>query len=442
MVHRAVRHAVCRWPGRPDTVVKVTFRDRAGRDRPAPRRDLFPLGTAITLADLDHDPHPRLARLRDTEPVSWLPALNGWLITRHDLAVAVMRDSATFTVDDPRFTTARVVGPSMLSLDGTAHGRHRAAFTKGFGRGEIHARLAAFVTAEADRLVAVMRPAGAADVRRSLAGPLAVAVVAEALGLGDADPSTVLDWYAAIVGSVSALAGEHGSAGTATGSLDQVVAAGDEAFGSLSARLSAVIGLADGRDSLLATAARTSPDGAGTALSTSEVISNAAVIMFGGIETTEGMISNVILHLLGHPSQLSLVYADPGLVPNAVEESLRLEPAAAVVDRYATRDVALGGAAIRRGELVTVSLAGAGRDPAVFTDPGTFDVRRPNARLNLAFAHGPHFCLGAHLARLEAQAALRAVLTLPGLRLDPGHPAAPRGLVFRKPPELRVQWAV
>jgi len=238
------------------------------------------------------------------------------------------------------------------------------------------------------------------------------------------------------------LAGEHGSAGSGTGDLDQVVGAGAEAFGSLSTRLSAVIGSADGRDSLLAAAARANPDGAATGLSTSEVISNAAVIMFGGIETTEGMISNVILHLLGDPSQLALVYADPGLVPNAVEESLRLEPAAAVVDRYAARDVTLGGAAIRRGDLVTVSLAGAGRDPAVFADPGTFDARRPNARLNLAFAHGPHFCLGAHLARLEAQAALRAVLTLPGLRLDPGHPAAPRGLVFRKPPELRVQWAV
>src|SRR5215467_1328977 len=166
-----------------------------------------------------------------------------------------MRDSAAFTVDDPRFSTARVVGPSMLSLDGTEHGRHRAPFIRGFSRGEIHARLAAFVTAEADRLVAAMRPAGAADIRRSLAGPLAVAVVAEALGLGDTDLSTVLGWYAAIVGSVSALAGEHGAAGTTTGSLDQVVAAGAEAFGSLSARLSAVIGSADGRDSLLATAA-------------------------------------------------------------------------------------------------------------------------------------------------------------------------------------------
>jgi len=175
-------------------------------------------------------------------------------------------------------------------------------------------------------------------------------------------------------------------------------------------------------------------------LTTAEVISNAAVIMFGGIETTEGMIGNVILHLLKNPGQLALVREDPDLVPGAVEESLRLEPAAAVVDRYASRDIALGGAQIRAGDLVTVSLAGAGRDPAVFPDPDTFDVRRPNARLNLAFAHGPHFCLGAHLARLEAQAAVRAVLTLPGLRLDPAHPAAPRGLVFRKPPSLRVRW--
>jgi cytochrome P450 len=438
-------------------VVKVTFRDQDERARSASGSGVFPLGAAITLADLDHDPHPWLARLRDSEPVSWLPALHGWLVTRHDLAIAVMRDSAAFTVDDPRFSTARVVGPSMLSLDGAAHGRHRTPFTKGFGRAEIHARLAAFVVAETDRLVAAMRPAGAADLRSSLAGPLAVAVVAEALGLGDADPATVLDWYAAIVSSVSALAGDQGMAPGGEDARedqarrDQTRVAGAEAFGSLSARLTAVIESAGEAPSLLAAAAGTARGGAagnggGTgaaspSLTTTEVISNAAVIMFGGIETTEGMISNGILHLLQHPGQLALVREDPGLVTGAVEESLRLEPAAAVVDRYAARDVTLGGAQIRAGDLVTVSLAGAGRDPAVFPDPDTFDVRRPNARLNLAFAHGPHFCLGAHLARLEAQAAVRAVLTLPQLRLDPAHPAAPRGLVFRKPPSLRVRWA-
>jgi cytochrome P450 len=445
-------------------VVKVTFRDQNGGARPAVGPGAFPLGAAITLADLDHDPHPWLARLRDTEPVSWLPALHGWVVTRHDLAVAVMRDSAVFTVDDPRFSTARVVGPSMLSLDGAAHGRHRVPFTKGFGRAEIHARLAGFVVAEADRLVAAMRPDGAADLRRGLAGPLAVAVVAEALGLGDADPATVLDWYAAIVGSVSALTAEHSPARPGDDAhedqarRDQARAAGAEAFGSLSARLTAVIGSASEPPSLLAAAAGAhgaaavntarddTPENVGDAdaapaLTTAEVISNAAVIMFGGIETTEGMISNVILHLLQHPGQLALVREDPGLVPNAVEESLRLEPSAAVVDRYATRDITLGGARIRAGDLVTVSLAGAGRDPAMYPEPDAFDVRRPNARLSLAFAHGPHFCLGAHLARLEAQAAVCAVLTLPELRLDPAHPAAPRGLVFRKPPSLRVRWA-
>ena len=410
----------------------MTFRDqsREAEAHPGPDHDCFPVGAAITAADLDYDPHPWLARLRDTEPVSWLPALNGWLVTRHDLAVAVMRDSAAFTVDDPRFSTARVVGPSMLSLDGTEHGRHRAPFTHGFSRREIHARLAAFVTAEADRLVAAMRPAGAADARRSLAGPLAVAVVAEALGLGDTDPATVLDWYAAIVGSVSDLAAGQGEVG----------AAGAAAFRLLSERLFAVIGAADGPPSLLADAAGARGGGAGTGLSAQEAISNAAVIMFGGIETTEGMIGNAILHLLSNPDQLALIRADGSLVPGAVEESLRLEPAAAVVDRYATRDVRVGGAAIRRGDLVSVSLAGAGRDPAVFINPNAFDVRRHNARANLAFAHGPHFCLGAHLARLEAQAAVYAVLRLPGLRFDPERPAAPRGLVFRKPPSLHLLW--
>ena len=421
----------------------MTFRDPNREAHPAPGQGRFPVGEAITLADLDHDPHPWLARLRDTEPVSWLPALSGWLVTRHDLAVTVMRDSATFTVDDPRFSTARVVGPSMLSLDGAEHGRHRAPFTRGFTRGEVHARLAAFVTGEADRLVAAMRPAGAADARRALAGPLAVAVVAEALGLGDADPATVLDWYAAIVGSVSALAGSHGAdapgqSGTEAGAGD--AAAGAAAFGLLSARLSAVIEAVGGPPSLLADAAGAQSGAAVDGLGTREVVSNAAVLMFGGIETTEGMIGNAILHLLGHPGQLALVRADDSLVPNAVEESLRLEPAAAVVDRYATGDIQLAGAMIRRGDLVTVSLAGAGRDPAVFTDPEAFDVRRQNARAHLAFAHGPHFCLGAHLARLEAQAAVQAVLRLPGLRLDPDRPAAPRGLVFRKPPSLHLQW--
>ena len=172
-----------------------------------------------------------------------------------------------------------------------------------------------------------------------------------------------------------------------------------------------------------------------------EVASNAAVLLFGGIETTEGMIANAVLHLLSDPVALAAVRAD-GSCAAAVEESLRLEPAAAVVDRYTTRDVELGGARIGERELVVVSIAAANRDPAVFADPDRFDLRRENAKLHLAFAHGPHVCIGMHLARLEAHTAVSRVLErLPGLRLDPAFAVpAPRGLVFRKPPELRVRW--
>jgi cytochrome P450 len=112
-----------------------------------------------------------------------------------------------------------------------------------------------------------------------------------------------------------------------------------------------------------------------------------------------------------------------------------------VVDRYATADTTLGGAAIGRGDLVRLSISGANRDPAVFADPDVFDPSRPNLRRHVAFAQGPHVCVGVHLARLEARAALTALLhRLPGLRLDPDRPAAVRGLVFRKPPRLDVLW--
>jgi cytochrome P450 len=316
----------------------------------------------------------------------------------------------------------------MLSLDGARHARHRAPFTHPFRSDEIHARLEEFIRAEAGRLVSAIQPRGGAELRRAVAGPLAVAVMAEALGLGQADPAQVLAWYDGIVAAVQAeAAGPEATAGT------DVAAAGTAAFAGLAASLRQVIA-APPASSLLADV--TGP------LTEDEAISNASVLLFGGIETTEGMIANAMLHLLSSPAQLELVRADRRLIPAAVEESLRLEPAAAVVDRYATSDAQLGTARIHAGDQVTVSIAGANRDPAVFADPNRFDVRRPNAAKHLAFAHGPHFCLGAHLARLEAQIAVDTLLDrLPRLHLDDRYPATPRGLVFRKPTELRARWA-
>ena len=391
----------------------------------------------VTLADLEGDPHRVLAQLRAAAPAAWVPVLGTWLVTGYDLAVAVLRDPRTFTVDDPRFSTAQVVGPSMLSLDGAPHAHHRGPFNRPFRHDEVHARLAAFTRAETGRLVSAIEPLGAAELRRAVAGPLAAAVMAEVLGLGQVDPATILTWYDGIVAAVQAEGAAAGrgalpdtGADTGADGVTSVAAGGTAAFGELAASLRQVIARGD---SLLAEV--TGP------LAEQEAISNAAVLMFGGIETTEGMITNALLHVLSSPAQLALVLADPGLVPAAVEESLRLEPAAAVVDRYATVGTRLGGTAIQAGDQVTVSITGANRDPAVFADPDVFDVRRANAGRHLAFAHGPHFCLGAHLARLEAQVAVGTLLArLPRLRLDPGYPSAPRGLVFRKPPALRVRW--
>ncbi|WP_433471849.1 cytochrome P450 [Spirillospora sp. CA-142024] len=382
----------------------------------------FPVGASVTAADLEDDPHPHLARLREREPVSWLPALGGWLVTSRDLALRVMRDPAAFTVDDPRFSTARVVGPSMLSLDGPVHTRHRDAFARPFRPARTRERFTAFVEAEVDRLVGGLAPAGRAELRGELAGPLAVAVVAETLGLYGVDASTVRSWYGAFVEAVSAITA-GGEAPERAGEAHRLLrAAVEEAIG------------ASRPGSQLAEAAR-------GGLTTAEVVANAAILMFGGIDTTEGMIANAVRHLLGHPGELRLVLDDRDLLPAAIEESLRLEPSASVVDRYATRDTDLGGTPVPAGDLVRVSIAGANRDPAVFPDPDRFDPRRANVAEHLAFAHGPHFCFGAHLARLEARTALAALLErLPGLRLDPSRPACPRGLVFRRPPELHVRW--
>jgi cytochrome P450 len=390
----------------------------------------------LSLSELEHDPHAGLARLRRESPVAWVPVLDGWLVTGYAEAVAVMRDSRTFTVDDPRFSTARVVGPSMLSLDGRAHSRHRTPFFGAFHKGDAAERLPAFAEAEASRLVGAVRPDGSGDIRKKVSGPLAVAVAAEALGLGDVAPAEILALYSRIVGGVTSLSADQGGpAPQGTTGIRRPDPDTVAAFNELAALLRAVIEApgAAGRSVLGAAAA-------GAELSADEIVSDAAVVMFGGIDTTDGMIANAGLHLLSHPDQLELVRAGPALLPAVVEESLRLEPAAAIVDRYATQGTVLAGSKIRAGDRVTVSLSGANRDPAVFTDPDRFQPGRAEAGRHLAFAHGPHFCIGAPPARAETLAALSALLTLPGLRLDPAHPAEPEGLVFRKPPELRVLW--
>jgi len=381
------------------------------------------VGAAVTLHQLDDDPHPVLAQLRASEPVSWLPALDGWLVTRYDDAVAVMRDPDRFTVADPRFSTGQVLGPSMLSLDGAEHTRHRTPFVAPFRARAVRRTFATDAAAEAGRLVDRLEHRRAGELRRGFAGPLAAGIVGRALGLDQGEEDTVLRWYDAIVGAVTAI-----TAGQA------VTPEGRAAFQELRRYLLGAIeqGAAD---SLLAGLA------AHPGLSHDEIVSNAGVLLFGGVETTEGMICNALLHLLERPELLDAVRTDQGLLAAAIEESLRLEPAASVVDRYATQAVSLRDASIEAGELVRVSIAAANRDRAVFSDANSFDVRRGNSRRHIAFAQGAHVCLGIHLARLEAQTGLSQLLArLSRLRLDPARPPQIRGIVFRKPSTLHALW--
>jgi cytochrome P450 len=355
--------------------------------------------TTVTLEQLEVDPHPVLAQLR---PIAWVPVLNGWLVTGRELALQVMRDAETFTVDDPRFSTGQVVGPSMLTRDGVEHARHRDPFAAPLRLAEVRERFAPLVEAEVDALIDRFESSGRAELRRDLAGPLAARVVANLLGLEAADTNAMLGWYDAIVESVTGVAAGNPPSPAGAAAFEQLRATVEPAL-----------------------------ESAGD-LTPTEVVSNAAVMMFGGIETTEGMIVNLVWHLLTYGGEPSA---------NALEESLRLEPAAAVIDRYATRDVELVGVSIRKGDFVEISIAGANRDPSTFPDPDRFDPHRENAKLHVAFAHGPHVCVGMHLARLEALTAVdRLFARLPGVRLDPEWPTAPRGLVFRKPPRLDVVW--
>ena len=159
------------------------------------------------------------------------------------------------------------------------------------------------------------------------------------------------------------------------------------------------------------------------------------MLLFGGIETTEGMIANALVMLLERPEVLAAARTDPAVLDAAIEESLRLEPAAAVLDRYATTDTELGGVR-SRGELVRLSVSAANRDPAVFSDPDAYDLGALGAR-------PPRLRAGSARLRRRAPRPARGTgrdrriaRRLPGLRLDPEGEHAIRGLVFRKPPRL------
>ncbi len=370
--------------------------------------------------------HDHLDRLRAIGPVAWDDDLQAWVATDYEVVVEWMRDSQRFTVDDPRFSTGQVLGPSMLSLDGEEHRRHRAPFAGGFGasnlRGQLGQQVRQLAYERVERLAA--STTNHVDVRSEIAGPFAADVMRVALGLQDVTSDELLGWYHDIVGEVTAISSGEQATGRHVDAVTALAHAVERSLGN--------------PDSLLV--------GPSNALSLAEVVSNTAVCMFGGIETAEGMIVNLFAHVLHTPSPHDLLDDVARLGP-AIDESLRLEPSVTRLDRFATEDVVVSGrngyvAEINKGDMVVLSIAGANRDPTVFAHPHRYVPDRENARDHVTFAQGPHACIAMHLSRFEAiSIAEMAGRLLPNLRLaERSRGTEPTGTVFRKWNELFVEW--
>jgi cytochrome P450 len=148
---------------------------------------------------------------------------------------------------------------------------------------------------------------------------------------------------------------------------------------------------------------------AGDRLDPDELVAMVVQFLYAGHETTRNLIGNGLFTLLRHPDQMARLRADPGLIPGAVEEMLRFEPPIIFLSRVVQVDLSLGGVRLEAGEMIQLSLASANRDPDEFDEPDRFDVGRAPGR-HLSFGYGPHFCLGANVARMEARVAFETLL--------------------------------
>jgi cytochrome P450 len=392
----------------------------------AARRRRFPLGASIEFADLEqHGRADALDRLRAGEPVSWIPALGGWLVTDYALVRDVLGRKSDFTVwAEPNLVRASL-GVMMLTSDPPDHDRQRLPFDEPFRMRAVRERFEAPVTGRVGRLLDELAPRGECELAHDFAAPFAIGVAGDILGLSLDDIPRIQGFYEAFAGAM-----------TYDGDPEPQRRA-DVARTAFSEILQAELDRA-----------RATPDGSITSvvandpaagLGDAEIVAQLRVILFGAIETIESMVLNAVLLLLQHRAELQAVRADPELLPNAVEEGMRLIPPVAFIERWTSRPTSLGDVELGEGAFVGMSTLAAGRDPAVFADPLRFDVRRENARHHLAFSFGVHHCLGFNMARLQGAIAVGAILDrLEGLELVSA--PEPHGFAFRRPPELRLRW--
>ena len=394
----------------------------------------FPLGARLTIDALTDDPYPTFRELRALEPVTWAPQLDMWLLTRRDDIVRVLADWKRFTTDSPASNIRDIFGSHMLTTDGEAQIRYKRRFIGPFRRGQLERNLLGTVESVLDEVMRELKRhtrdpevSRSADLRARVARPLSWRSICRVLGLPEGDGVRLVGWYDRFAAALENFAGDP-----------DVRAAGKEAareFGDyVSPFLRGEEAVPEG--SMIAVLR----EGAGP-LTEAEMVANLLIVLFGGIETTESMIGNALWAVLSHPAIARTVVADPAKIEAVIEESMRWDPAVQSCTRFTTEPVEIRGVHIPAHETVQCMLGAANRDPAHFPDPDRFDPGRANAGDHLAFGAGRHFCLGASLARIEAEQALVRVLGgLPGLRLDPSRPTRPHGHEFRTPPAVWVLW--
>jgi cytochrome P450 len=360
------------------------------------------------------------AQMRAEDPVFCQPGIDGetmlWFVTRHDDAVAVLLDDERF-VRDPELALTpdelvalrtgmpeglAFIDTHMLNKDGEDHRRLRRLVTKAFTPRMVE-QLRPRIQEIADELIDAVASRGEMDLVDEFAFPLPITVIAELLGIPVADRDRFRRWTNAII--TPALTPEDMAQFGA--SVDEFVTYLRELFERRRSTpgddlISALLQVEEGGDTL----------------SEEELFSMVVLLIIAGHETTVSLIGNAVLALLQHPEQREALESGSTGISHAIDELLRYDgPVERTLNRWAATDVELGGQTIRRGEGVIVILGSADRDPSRFPDPDVLDFAREDVK-HLAFGRGSHYCLGAPLARLEAEIALTTLLRrLPGLRL-------------------------
>lgn len=378
------------------------------------------------------DPYPELAEALRTTPVqkldsSLMPHEGDsavFFVYRYDDVARVLRDPQTFS---SAHIIDLIMGPVMgehiiLGMDDPQHRRYRSLVSMAFRQRSLARWETELVERVADGLIDRFADRGHAELVREFTFPYPTRIIARLLGLPAEDHRRFQQWSVAILGFFADLE----RAVTASGEVKDYVA------GILEERRR------HPQEDLISDLAHA--ELGGERLSDEEIFSFVLLLLPAGVETTFRSTGNLLLTLLSHPDQLQALRADRDLVPAAVEEALRYETPLLNITRLATCDTEVGGVAIPAGSTVMLMLAAANRQEDRYPEPDRFDAFRKDPKPHISFGHGPHVCLGMHLARMEMRVAVNRLLDrLPGLRLDPdGDDPHIRGQVFRSPTTIPV----